>query len=468
MPSPTPTNSKGTAFSFAIAHTTPPLAVPSSFVRISPVSPRASSKAFTWASEFWPVLASSTSSTSCGAPSSALAVTRFTLRISSIRCSCVGSRPAVSAISTSAPRARAAPRASNTTALGAPQACPITRTWLRAPRAPRHRRLAGSSPERVARVEDHAAALGLQPLGELADRGGLAGAVHTGHHDDERLRAGDFERPLQRREQRGYRLLERLPERFAVLELLFSHRRDQLPGGGDAAIGLQQRGLELLEQRLVDLAPREELGDRRVENVARARKTSLEARGPGERYHECVHSNKGKVRIIAGQYRGRRIAVPDRDDLRPTPDRVRETLFNWLGQDLSGRACLDLFAGSGALGFEAASRGASRVVMVENDRVAISALQASLKTLDATSVELVRADAFEYLRASGERFDVVFLDPPFRQNALPGLLDALPARLASGARVYVEAPAPCVPDDSWRELKRSRAGQVSYQLLERR
>ena len=181
-----------------------------------------------------------------------------------------------------------------------------------------------------------------------------------------------------------------------------------------------------------------------------------------------MHSNKGRVRIIGGEYRGRRIVVPDRPGLRPTPDRVRETLFNWLGQSLDGLACLDLFAGSGALGFEAASRGASRVVMVENDRVAISALQASLKTLDATSVELVRADAFEYLRASGERFDVVFLDPPFRQNALPGLLDALPARLASGARVYVEAPAPCVPDDSWRELKRSRAGQVSYQLLERR
>jgi 16S rRNA (guanine966-N2)-methyltransferase len=181
-----------------------------------------------------------------------------------------------------------------------------------------------------------------------------------------------------------------------------------------------------------------------------------------------VHSNKGKVRIIAGQYRGRRIAVPDRDDLRPTPDRVRETLFNWLGQDLAGRACLDLFAGSGALGFEATSRGAARVVMVENDRAALSALHASLKILNATNVELLRADAFEYLRNGRERFDVVFLDPPFRQNALPALLEGLPARLAPGGRVYVEAPAPCVPGDTWRELKRSRAGQVSYQLLERR
>jgi 16S rRNA (guanine(966)-N(2))-methyltransferase RsmD len=154
--------------------------------------------------------------------------------------------------------------------------------------------------------------------------------------------------------------------------------------------------------------------------------------------------------------------------LRPTPDRVRETLFNWLGQDLSGRACLDLFAGSGALGFEAASRGASRVVMVENDRAVFRVLEESLRAIGANQVVLMREDAFGFLRTGIERFDVVFLDPPFRQNALPALLEALPARLAPGGRVYVEAPAPCVPDDTWRELKRSRAGQVSYQLLERR
>jgi 16S rRNA (guanine966-N2)-methyltransferase len=181
-----------------------------------------------------------------------------------------------------------------------------------------------------------------------------------------------------------------------------------------------------------------------------------------------VHSNKGRIRIIAGQYRGRRIAVPDKPELRPTPDRVRETLFNWLGQDLSGRACLDLFAGSGALGFEAASRGAARVVMVENDRAVLAGLEKTKQAIGAAQVEIVRDDAFRYLRGAGERFDVVFLDPPFRQNALPALLDALPPRLTPGARVYVEAPAPYEPDEPWRELKRSRAGQVSYQLLERR
>jgi 16S rRNA (guanine966-N2)-methyltransferase len=176
----------------------------------------------------------------------------------------------------------------------------------------------------------------------------------------------------------------------------------------------------------------------------------------------------GRVRIIAGEYRGRRIAVPDKADLRPTPDRVRETLFNWLGQSLAGRACLDLFAGSGALGFEAASRGAARVVMVEHDRAVLRVLEESLRLIQARQVVLVQMDALEFLRTSHERFDVVFLDPPFGQNALPALLEALPPRLAPGARVYVEAPAPCEPGDAWRELKRSRAGQVSYQLLERR
>ena len=174
------------------------------------------------------------------------------------------------------------------------------------------------------------------------------------------------------------------------------------------------------------------------------------------------------MRIIAGEYRGRRIAVPSRDDLRPTPDRVRETWFNWLGQRLEGQTCLDLFAGSGALGFEAASRGAARVVMVENDRTVFANLQNTQELIKARQAELVLADAFDFLRKTSERFDVVFLDPPFRQNALPALLERLPARLAPGARVYVEAPAPLEPGEAWRELKRSRAGQVSFQLLERR
>jgi 16S rRNA (guanine966-N2)-methyltransferase len=169
------------------------------------------------------------------------------------------------------------------------------------------------------------------------------------------------------------------------------------------------------------------------------------------------------VRIIAGEYRGRRIRVASRPGLRPTPDRVRETLFNWLGQWLDGLACLDLFAGSGALGFEAASRGAKRVVMVENDRAAYAELLKSKETLRAANVELVLGDALEFLGRK-EQFDVVFLDPPFRQNALPAVIGKL--QLATGARVYAESAGPLDLDPPWHELKRARAGQVSYQLFE--
>jgi 16S rRNA (guanine966-N2)-methyltransferase len=174
----------------------------------------------------------------------------------------------------------------------------------------------------------------------------------------------------------------------------------------------------------------------------------------------------GRVRIVGGRWRSRLIDVPARPDLRPTPDRVRETLFNWLGQRLDGCACLDLYAGSGALGFEAASRGAARVVMVETDRAALAALRRSRERLPAEQVEIVAGDALEYLVHPGERFDVVFLDPPFRQNALPALLAKLPPRLRPGARVYLEAAHAVEPSPPWRELKRARAGQVSYQLLQ--
>ena len=179
------------------------------------------------------------------------------------------------------------------------------------------------------------------------------------------------------------------------------------------------------------------------------------------------------MRVIGGKYRRRLLRVPARPGLRPTPDRVRETLFNWLGQDLSGLSCLDLYAGSGALGFEAASRGAARVVMVEKDRATSAELEHSRAALEANQVEIVNAEAAVYLareharlgaRPAG-RFDVVFLDPPFRQNAVPAILGILPSRLEPGARVYIESETPIAAAAPWRELKRARAGQVSYQLL---
>jgi 16S rRNA (guanine966-N2)-methyltransferase len=174
---------------------------------------------------------------------------------------------------------------------------------------------------------------------------------------------------------------------------------------------------------------------------------------------------KNKVRIIGGAWRSRIVTFPSRADLRPTPDRVRETLFNWLGQDLTGKRCLDLFAGSGALGFEAASRGARRVVMVERDPAAFRALQASAGMLAASTVELKRADALEFLRADDEFYDIVFLDPPFRADYLAQVLPVLGPRLASAALVHVEAPAaPALPPD-WEIWRSGRAGAVTHQLL---
>jgi len=172
------------------------------------------------------------------------------------------------------------------------------------------------------------------------------------------------------------------------------------------------------------------------------------------------------VRIIAGAWRGRRIGVPRGPELRPTPDRVRETLFNWLGQTLEGAACLDLYAGSGVLGFEAASRGAARVVLVERSRAVLGVLHATGTALDARQVEIVADDALRYVAQVDARFDVVFLDPPFRQNAWPALFERLPRCLAPGARVSLEASAPQDAPRGWRELRRLRAGQVSLQLMQ--
>ena len=173
------------------------------------------------------------------------------------------------------------------------------------------------------------------------------------------------------------------------------------------------------------------------------------------------------MRIVGGAWRSRLISFPPRKDLRPTPDRVRETLFNWLGQDLTGKTCLDLFAGSGALGFEAASRGARRVVMVESDATTYRALAASRESLAAASVELKSADAREFLRSDAGVYDVVFLDPPFKADYWPRLAPLLLARLAPGALVYHESAAPPDLPPGWEIWRQGQAGQVGYRLLKR-
>ncbi len=174
-----------------------------------------------------------------------------------------------------------------------------------------------------------------------------------------------------------------------------------------------------------------------------------------------------RVRIIGGEWRSRRISFPSREDLRPTPDRVRETLFNWLGQDLTGKACLDLFAGSGALGFEAASRGAKRVVMVERDAATFKALQASGAQLGGYAVELARADALEFLRGDRGCYDVIFVDPPFAAGYWPRLLPLLPPHMTPGASVYCESAERPQLACGWEVCKQGRAGRVHFQLLKR-
>ncbi len=177
-------------------------------------------------------------------------------------------------------------------------------------------------------------------------------------------------------------------------------------------------------------------------------------------------SGRNQVRIIAGKWRSRLLSFPPAAQLRPTPDRVRETLFNWLGQRLDGLACLDLFAGSGALGFEALSRGAARVVMVESDREVAAALRESAQALEAEGVEIVQSEALKYLERAHDRFDVAFVDPPFASDLAIRAMALLAPRLAPGARVYVESGSmPGLPD-SWRALRNDRAGAVRYGLYE--
>ncbi len=177
-----------------------------------------------------------------------------------------------------------------------------------------------------------------------------------------------------------------------------------------------------------------------------------------------------RLRIVGGQWKRTPIAVTDAAGLRPTPDRVRETLFNWLGQRLDGRRCLDLFAGTGALGFEAASRGAARVVLVERDRRAAQAIVATIERLHAGQMRLIAGDAFDALARlaqAGERFDLVFVDPPFGEALHARALAALAPVLASGALVYVESGEAFEAPDGWSIRRQGRAGQVRYHLLSR-
>lgn len=178
-----------------------------------------------------------------------------------------------------------------------------------------------------------------------------------------------------------------------------------------------------------------------------------------------------QVRIIAGTWRGRRLTFAAVPGLRPTPDRVRETLFNWLAPVIPGARCLDLYAGSGALGLEAASRGAAEVVLIDNDARVCTELGRQRALLSANQVRVIQAEVLQWLAGPASPFGIVFLDPPYRRRMLPPCIQQLESGgwLSDQALVYIEAEKGLVPQlpENWVLLRSKQAGQVGYHLARR-
>lgn len=176
------------------------------------------------------------------------------------------------------------------------------------------------------------------------------------------------------------------------------------------------------------------------------------------------------IRIIGGLYRGKKLHFPEVQGLRPTPDRVRETLFNWLMNDIHDARCLDAFAGSGALGFEAFSRGAKEVIFVENSAQAHANLQKNMAQFHSPKLKLIKANTLVYLQKTASPFDIIFLDPPFGEDYLPQCLNEITNQqlLLPGGLVYIESgSAVTIDDHQWRLHKLKQAGQVHYGLFEK-
>jgi 16S rRNA (guanine966-N2)-methyltransferase len=179
---------------------------------------------------------------------------------------------------------------------------------------------------------------------------------------------------------------------------------------------------------------------------------------------------KQTVRIIGGLYRGKKIHFPELEGLRPTPDRVKETLFNWLMNDIKNARCLDAFAGSGALGMEAFSRGAAKVTFIEQSPIAYTNLRKSLEQFNHPSLSLLQINALDYLKKGSETFDIIFLDPPYALNYLSPCLELIfqSQILVPGGLVFVESSSPIdINPDHWKQLKLKQAGQVIYGLFEK-
>lgn len=159
------------------------------------------------------------------------------------------------------------------------------------------------------------------------------------------------------------------------------------------------------------------------------------------------------------------LKFPDVDGLRPTPDRVRQTVFNWLGQSLDGLSCLDLFAGTGVMGFEALSRGATQVVLIEKSRAAYQALLDNKASLKATNAQVLDLDALQFLKQNHQKFDVIFVDPPYHQGLLDQVLPIIKTALSEKGLIYVEAEFALKDSADWQVFKAGKAGNVFYHLL---
>ncbi|MEO7055641.1 MAG: 16S rRNA (guanine(966)-N(2))-methyltransferase RsmD [Caldimonas sp.] len=206
--------------------------------------------------------------------------------------------------------------------------------------------------------------------------------------------------------------------------------------------------------------------------VARGGQGARTAPGKGGKAANAAHAELPReVRIIGGAWKRSKLPVANRPGLRPTPDRVRETVFNWLGQSLVGWRCLDAFAGSGALGFEAASRGAAEVVLLERDPALLSSLAASKARLHAETLRIERADAVQWMaRAAAESFELVFLDPPFDSKLLAPALAAAARLITPHGFVYVESGTASDTrswEPGWQLFRSARAGAVHFNLLRR-
>lgn len=184
-----------------------------------------------------------------------------------------------------------------------------------------------------------------------------------------------------------------------------------------------------------------------------------------------ANQQKNQLRLIAGTWRGRKLPFAPVPGLRPTPDRVRETLFNWLSPVIREARCLDLFAGSGALGFEAASRGAAEVILVDSHAEVIHSLRQQIDVLDARQVRAVQSGCNRYLDSQARPMDIVFLDPPYHENLLPGCIGQLESAgwLANEAWIYIETGKFSDLDipDTWALFRNTVAGQVNGYLVRR-